>query len=219
MKHIPGQAYLTPKQCRFIDEYLTDLNATQAAIRAGYSAKTAASMASVLLIRPHIVAAVQQRQKALQGRVEVCQETVIEELRRVAFSDLREYMSWGPDGVTLHDSKALTGTAAAAIQSVKCKVYTRTHIGEDGTPVPETEVHTEIRLYDKLRALEGLGKRLGLFVDRHRLEMDPLFLQEFVAKVLTYVPDTHAREALVHYLQTAIGPGAPPGDDTPTHTG
>jgi phage terminase small subunit len=69
---------LTPKQARFVEEYLIDLNATQAAIRAGYSAKTARQVGQENLSKPVISAALSERQKARSERVELTGDMVIE---------------------------------------------------------------------------------------------------------------------------------------------
>ncbi|MFQ5534696.1 MAG: terminase small subunit [Sphingomonadales bacterium] len=76
---------LTPKQRRFVDEYLIDLNATQAALRAGYSERRARQQGSRLLKYPHVAAAVRQGQGALAQRAQVSAETVLEKL-----AELRE---------------------------------------------------------------------------------------------------------------------------------
>lgn len=75
---------MTPKQRKFVQEYLKDLNATQAAIRAGYSKKTARSIANELLTKPDIRAAVQAGQKKSAERAEVSVEYVITKLRQLA---------------------------------------------------------------------------------------------------------------------------------------
>lgn len=72
---------LTPKQQRFVDEYLVDLNATQAAIRAGYSAKTAYSIGSENLTKPEIAAAIAQKQAVRSEATELNEQWVIDRLR------------------------------------------------------------------------------------------------------------------------------------------
>ena len=76
---------LTPKQRRFVDEYLIDLNATQAAIRAGYSEKTANRIGPELLVKTCVSAAIQARKASRVKRTEVSQDAVIRELKEVAF--------------------------------------------------------------------------------------------------------------------------------------
>ena len=72
---------LTPKQERFVQEYLIDLNATQAAIRAGYSAKTAEQQGYQLLQKPSVQAAIAARQKEREQRTAVNQQITVEEYR------------------------------------------------------------------------------------------------------------------------------------------
>ena len=76
---------LTPKQRQFVDEYLIDLNATQAAIRAGYKAENADVTGPELLGKPWVSAAIQARKAARTKRTEVSQDDVIRELKAVAF--------------------------------------------------------------------------------------------------------------------------------------
>ena len=84
---------LTPKQKLFVDEYLVDLNATQAAIRAGYSEKTAYSIGNENLMKPEIAKAIQNAQQKRQGRTEITQDRVVQEIADNAFrpaSDAQE---------------------------------------------------------------------------------------------------------------------------------
>ena len=84
------QLGLTEKQQRFVDEYLVDLNATQAAIRAGYSANAAAEQGYEHLRKPHIQLAIAQARKAQQERTQITADRVISELGLIAFADARE---------------------------------------------------------------------------------------------------------------------------------
>lgn len=77
---------LNEKQKRFVLEYLIDLNATQAAIRAGYSKKTAYSMGQENLKKPEIQKAIQAKQNKLQNKLEITQERVLQELAQIAFA-------------------------------------------------------------------------------------------------------------------------------------
>ena len=137
---------LTAKQQRFVDEYLVDLNATEAAIRAGYSAKTAKSIGSENLTKPDIDEAIKQAQAAAADRAQITQDRVIAELAQVAFADIRDFVAWGGQTVVLKASPDLA--SAAAVMSVS----------GDGEKA-------QIRLHDKLRALELLGKHLGVWTD------------------------------------------------------
>ena len=150
---------LTPKQSTFVDEYLLDLNCTQAAIRAGYSKRTAYSQGQRLLknveVRRHLEAAL----KARSERTQVDADMVIDELRKIGFADIRQMFS----GDSLIDINNLGDDIAAAVQSVE--VVTRPGgLDENGERTVEY-VH-KIRLADKRAALVDLGKHLDLFPTR-----------------------------------------------------
>ena len=147
---------LTAKQQRFVDEYLIDLNATQAAIRAGYSEKTAQEQASRLLSNVMVRQAIEQRKKDREKRTEITQDKVLNEISKIAFGDARNVMSWGPDGLTLKDSEEISDTDAAFVAEVS---ETTTEHG--GT--------LKLKTNDKLKALELLGKHLGLFKENIEL--------------------------------------------------
>jgi phage terminase small subunit len=140
---------LTPKQQRFVDEYLIDLNATQAAIRAGYSAKTAGSIGEENLKKPDISAAIAARQATLQDASHVTQERVIRELALVGFADLGDYMTWNNGGVTLAESTTLDADKRRAVAEVQV-----TFTAEGGS--------LKLKLHSKLAALDKLARHLGL---------------------------------------------------------
>lgn len=144
---------LTPKQRRFVEEYLVDLNATQAAIRAGYSRKTAASQGERLLRNVEVKAAIQAAMKARQERTEITQDRVIAELAKIAFGDQRRVMTWGPTGVKLRDSNELTGEEAAIVAEVS-------------ESVTATGGTLKLKTHDKVGALKLLGEHLGMFKQR-----------------------------------------------------
>jgi phage terminase small subunit len=167
---------LRPKQQRFVEEYCTDWNATQAAIRAGYRAKRARQIGYENLTKPDIQAAIQARQQALQGRCEVTQERVVQELAGIAFSDLRHYVQWGPDGVRLEPSATLTPAHSRVVKQV---VETVTKEGQT----------LRITLHDKVSALDKLARHLGLYQGQ-----DPE--EPFGKGMLRLVEALHARQQL-----------------------
>ena len=147
---------LTAKQAAFVQEYMIDLNATQAAIRAGYSAKTAASQGERLSRNVEIQAAIQAAMKARQERTEITQDRVLAELAKIAFGDQRAVMEWGPSGVKLRDSKDLTDDQAAIVAEVSESVT-----AAGGT--------LKLKTHDKVGALKLLGEHLGMFKQRVEL--------------------------------------------------
>jgi len=148
---------LTKKQKRFVEEYLVDLNATQAAIRAGYSTQTAYSIGDENLKKPEIKNAIEKALAERSRRTGVNADRVILELAKIAFVN--------PTDVINMDEATVRGEAnredTAAISSVKVKRIPT----EDGDIVER-----EIRTYDKIKALELLGKHLGMFTDKFKVE-------------------------------------------------
>lgn len=144
---------LTKKQKLFVEEYLIDLNATQAAIRAGYSTSSAGSIASEMLKKPEIRARIDKAIAERSKRTGVNQDRVIIELAKIAFVNPADLINAGD--ATIKGDAAREDTAA--ISSVKVKRIPT----EEGT-IEEREV----RMADKLKALELLGKHIGMFTDR-----------------------------------------------------
>jgi len=147
---------LTPKQERFVAEYLVDLNATQAAVRAKYSPKSAARIGQELLNKTHIAEAIQKAQARRAARSEITADQVVRELARVAFADPRRVFIWGRGGVTLRESVNLTDDEAAVVSEVS-------------QTVTEAGGSIKAKLCDKVKALELLGRHLGMFTDKINL--------------------------------------------------
>lgn len=145
---------MTKKQKRFVEEYLIDLNATQAAIRAGYSPLTARDIGCENLTKPNIQEAIDKAIAERSRRTGVNADRVVRELAKIAFVNAGEIVDF--DTAILMDK--ISEDDMAAIQSVKVKTF-----GEDG-------VEREVKLADKLKALELLGKHLGLFKDKVELD-------------------------------------------------
>lgn len=161
---------MTKKQKRFVEEYLIDLNATQAAIRAGYSPDTAKSIGSENLTKPDIKAHIAKAMAERSMRTGVNADRVIIELAKIAFVNAMDVI----DQKTATVREDASADDTAAIQSVKVKSF-----GEDG-------LEREIKMADKLKALELLGKHLGMFQDKLRIsgsletektKLDDLLLQ------------------------------------------
>ena len=140
-------AKLNDRQERFVDEYLVDLNATAAAKRAGYSEKTARSQGQRLLTNVDIQSAIQKRQARLRGKLEITQERVLEELAAIAFANGTDFATINRNGlVRLVPTDDLPEDKKKAVASIK-----------------EGQYGTEVKLHDKVKALELLGKHLGVF--------------------------------------------------------
>ena len=140
-------AKLRGKQERFVQEYLIDRNATAAAIRAGYSKKTARAIGAENLTKPNIVAEIEKRSKRLVSKLEITQERVREELAAIAFANGTDFATITRNGlVRLIPTDDLPEDKKKAIASIK-----------------EGKFGVEVKLSDKVKALELLGRDMGMF--------------------------------------------------------
>ncbi len=152
---------LTPKQKRFVEEYQIDLNAKQAAIRAGYSKKTAQEQGSRLLSNVKVSEAVAEACAKRSAEAGLSADRVLQELACIAFSDLRNCLTAGGNLLNPQDWDDNT---AAAISSIEVVSNSRGVKDENGCE--EIEYVHKIKTWDKNAALEKLGKYFALFVDR-----------------------------------------------------
>lgn len=147
---------LSHKERRFVAEYLIDCNGTQAAIRTGYSAKSATSQASDLLRKPNIRAAIEH---AL-AQHDVAAGRIIAELAAVAFGNMGDFINVGGDTAAdvIKSLRGLPRAHAAAIQELTVETYV-----EGGGEDAKTVKRVKLKLTPKLPALVKLGERLGMF--------------------------------------------------------
>lgn len=147
------------RQDVFVEEYLIDLNATQAAIRAGYSPKTANEQGSRLLANVSIQNKIGKAMAERSKRTGVNQDRVIQELARVAFVNPKNVINT-KTGEILPEA---TEDDLACIQSVKIKKTATAR---------STTIEREVKMADKMRALELLGKHLGMYKDKIEQQLD-----------------------------------------------
>lgn len=147
---------ISEKHARFAREYLVDLNATQAAIRAGYSPKTAGAQAHKLLKNAEIQAIIAAGAQKAEQRTEITLDRVLNEYARVAFSGMSKFVSIDSDGTPRVDLSKCTPEDLDLLSEVQ----TETQQGE-GKPV----LKVKIKPLDKLNALEKLARHLGVFRD------------------------------------------------------
>ncbi len=143
---------LNDKQKLFCKEYLVDLNATQAAIRAGYSTESARQIGSKLLTEVDIENEVQRLMERRSQRTNITAERVLKELARIAFSDPKNVMVWNGETMIVRDSDTLSDDDAACVSEVSS-----TTTKEGGS--------IKLKMHDKIAALDKLGKHLKLFTD------------------------------------------------------
>lgn len=147
---------LSPKQEKFCQEYVVDLNGTQALIRAGYSEKTAKEQASALLTKLNIKARIKHLQDRLAEKTGVTAERIIAELAKCGFSNVQDFLN---DGNGIKDISKVPREHAAAVESIK-NVSTE-YQAKDGKKITKTVV--TFSLTDKISALEKLGRHVGIF--------------------------------------------------------
>jgi phage terminase small subunit len=173
---------LTPKQVRFVEEYLVDLNGTQAAIRAGFSVRNAGRIAHQLLGKTRVAHAIRAAMRGRARRTQVTADNVLLELAKLAFSNALQFVEWDGAAVRLKNSRHLDRDAAACIAEV--------------TQTPATGV--KLKLHSKTQALEALAKHLGLYKDAGA---------EMLEVLLAKLPADLARE-----IRTALAAAlSPPG--------
>lgn len=144
---------MTKKQKRFVDEYLIDLNITQAAIRAGYSPKTAYSIGSENLKKPEIRACIEKAMAERSKRTGINQDRIIMELAKIGLLNPKDLVDF--DEATVKEEAAEEDLAAIA--SVRVKRF----------PTKDGEgIEREIKMHDKIKALELLGRHFGMFKDK-----------------------------------------------------
>lgn len=153
---------LTPKQIRFVDEYLVDFNATQAAIRAGYKAKTAHVIGAENLRKPKIAEEIARRQKDLQKRTEVSQDRVVKELARIAFANIADYLHVETQTRTKDDGTEVTYQTVMFNETQELSADQRAALAV----VKQSVNGFELKLHDKIKALELLGRHIGMFNDK-----------------------------------------------------
>jgi phage terminase small subunit len=140
---------LSAKRQRFVDEYCIDFNGTQAAIRAGYSIKSANEQAARLLANVSIRKALDEKRLEIAESSKLKVSDVIDELRKIAFSDITQVISFSNSKAKVKSSRKLSEDARKVIASVS-----------------QTQNGLTIKMHDKVKALELLGRYLNIFTDR-----------------------------------------------------
>ena len=144
---------LSAKRQRFIDEYCIDFNGTQAAIRAGYSIRTANEQAARLLATVSVKRALEEKRAEMAESSKLKTSDVIDELRRIAFSDITQVVSFNAAKAKVKSSRKLSEDARKVIASVS-----------------QTQNGLTVKMHDKVKALELLGRYLNIFTDRVEVE-------------------------------------------------
>lgn len=162
---------MNDKQRRFVEEYLIDLNATQAAIRAGYSAKTAYSAGQRLLKDVEVQRAVTDAQGKRSARTEITQDRVLQELARIGFADMRKLLRWTGNLPKMDEAKAEESGEVEISVANFVQLFDSDELDDDTAACISEISQTKdgalkVKLHDKRAALEAIGRHLGMFKDR-----------------------------------------------------
>ncbi|HQR20042.1 MAG TPA: terminase small subunit [Burkholderiaceae bacterium] len=182
---------LTPKQLRFVDEYLVDLNAAGAARRAGYSVKTADKIGYENLRKPEIASAVEAKRKELAGTLGITRERVLREMAKLAFSDLRQLYNVDGSLKPPHEWSDDAAGAVAGIETVE--EFAKNAKGQNEL----IGYVKKVKLWDKGKQVENLLKHLGMAEDKPVStqtpveQMAPVF-DALAAKLEKYAQKTDA---------------------------
>jgi len=172
------ESELTAKQRAFVREYLIDLNATQAAIRAGYSSDTAGAIGAENLKKPQIEAAISAAMNLRAERTDITADRVLKELAKIGFADIRKAIRWESALVTEEDNP--DGGDIAVIKRIvtnQVQLVSSDDIDDDtAAAISEISQNTnggiKLKLHDKKAALVDLGRHLGLFTDNVAMKHD-----------------------------------------------
>lgn len=156
---------LTPKQSLFVKEYLVDLNASQAAIRAGYSEETADRIGHENLKKLEIQKAINEAMKERAERLEISQDKVLKEIALIAFGRLSNVLSQEENGEVYVDLSNMSESDKALLAEVQS-----TRVTQDGDNGSRETVSVKVKANDRLKALDMLMRHLGAYNDKIEVE-------------------------------------------------
>lgn len=148
---------MTEKVKIFCKEYIVDFNATQAAIRAGYSKKTAGSIGQENLTKPEIQEEIKKLIEERSNRTEITADRVLQELAKIGFSDILDFVEVSSTGITFNEIPEDKGGVISEVSSSDTKYGT----------------NIKIKLHDKLNALDKIARHLGGFYKDKEEPADP----------------------------------------------
>lgn len=162
------------KQKLFIQEYLIDLNATQAAIRAGYSKKTAQEQGSRLLSKVIIQEAIQKAMKERAARTGITADHILNEIAIIAFSDLKNYIEINDDtgAIRAKGFEEMPEGTSRALESI-----TEHRMIREDSKGKDTIINEKVmfKMHNKLGALEDLAEHLGLLKGKNVVDLKTRF--------------------------------------------
>ncbi len=161
-------ALLTDKAAKFVQEYLIDLNKEKAAVRAGYSPKSARQQAFVLMKNPAVCAAIDQGKRLISQRIMVNQDEVIKELALIGFADMADFVRVDAGGtVAVNPLDTLGPGKSRIIKSIKEKRVIKSCGGDKNTASSDVVMEStlEFVLHDKVKSLLGILDRVKVGAD------------------------------------------------------
>ena len=170
MKTKKKEQSLTKNQKAFCEHYVTDreLNATKAYMQAYPRCKesSAAALSSKTLRKVKVQRYLKKLREAAMKRVQIKQDDILQELKTLGFSNIKDFLEYDNSGITLYDSKKVD---TRAIHSVKQQKKTRRTFTKDGGEVVTSNTTVELKMHQKLQALVKLGEHLGLWDSQGKL--------------------------------------------------
>jgi phage terminase small subunit len=156
---------LTPKQKRFVEEYVVDFNGKAAAIRAGYSKRSAKVIASQLLANPEVAKAVKAATERVSEATRMTQEDVWRQWSAIANSDPGDVFDFSGESIGMRPAKDIPPHARRAISSIQIKRRTRVE-GEGDNAKEVLEEDVKITFWDKPSTVKTVGQVLGMVKDK-----------------------------------------------------
>lgn len=164
---------LTAKMKRFAEEYIVDLNAAQAAIRAGYSARTAKQIGQENLTKPDLQEYIQNLMDERSKRTEITADMVLREYAKLGFSNITDYLSVEQRLITIdttEDGAPITDT----VQVVR--IFETDMVPEEKmravAEIKQTKEGIALKLHDKKGALDSIARHLGMFNDKSTIDVN-----------------------------------------------
>lgn len=158
---------LTAKQALFAKEYIVDFNATQAAIRAGYSERTADAIGHENLKKPNIASAIKIEQDKRSERTEITADMVLREYAKIGFSNITDYLSVEDKLVTIdRDSEGRPITDMQQVVNIFDTDMVKEEKMRAVAEIKQTKDGIALKLHDKKGALDSIARHLGMFNDK-----------------------------------------------------
>jgi len=178
---------LTTKERVFVAEYLIDLNAAQAAVRAGYCKSSAARIGAKYLRKPEIAQAIAAAIAARASRTGVTADRVVTELARIGFADIRKIVHWRTSKVS--EEEKPDGDHVLVVKTIVTNTVELIGGGDidDDTAAAIAEISqgtngsVKVKMHDKRAALVELGRHLGMFKDKAETKDAPAVKAEVSA--------------------------------------